>query len=191
MFVNEALRVMKIFETEPLVLDTNPMSNCSRIDVSVPNFYQAQAIASLFNLSNTSNQFSFCARRDPSDKNCGIINLTSEKKSACKKVDEVFIKTLKKQISEFSVFLSKSWSPYTDTDDLAMVDINKYEMILSKKGLEGTFEIYHYLNILNGNKIELTIDDDSNLIMGSKINVEGFLKDLETESKNIQKMFSI
>jgi hypothetical protein len=192
-FPSDVSTIIRTFETESLNLDTNPMSNCSRIDVSTRDFYLVQAVSSLFNLSHSSNEYKFVVGRQIFDRNRGYISLCTLSKRAGEKVNDIYMKTLKKGIYEFSRSLPQSWTTYSPKNDEedCFTSVQQYETAISKRALDGTYSIYSYLNWLNGNKINVSRVEEDDLLAGSKKDVEGFLTYLSQTAESIQKELAV
>lgn len=192
MFSADLIRAIRYFENENLQLDSNIMSRCSRIDMLFPDFYQAQAIGSLFKLCNPSKDYDFLFKKQEANKNRGVVTILADPTETGKKVDSVFMSTLKKILVNFSNDLSQSWGPYSSNNEdndfySDLMDIQQYETAISKKSKDGTYAIYYYLNKLNGGKVTLGTSDESDQIAGSKKEVEEFLNCLKTVGEEVQK----
>ena len=184
MFASDIAVVVQTFKYELLHLDTNIMSKCSRVDVSLTNFYCAQAIASLFELCKPSKRYSFVSDHDKKDKNGGYISIVTTTTDAGNAVDPKFLDLLKNRVLTVGSTLSKSWLLFPDKMIDNFTDLTESEKILYKENGTGLYLTLFYLNLEGKTGIQVNVSGDSSnnniIIAGSTASINKFLNYIDS-----------
>lgn len=201
MFSSNVAEVVRSFGNSTLQLDPHPICPCSRISITLPDFFLTKAIESILMFSNTSKQYSFAVRRHDTNRNQGIISICAHQSESGEKVNSVFLKTLKNAVCNFSETLSHSWVPYENVrdDSFTSIDnIDELEVAISKEAKEGTYALYSQLIRNKPYRVDLGSscsfsknDDGVDIIAGSKKDVDAFLDDLCVIGKSIQEELAV
>jgi hypothetical protein len=191
------IHVIQTFENEPFKEAKGFLGQISRIDIILPSLFQAQAIGGLLKEATPSDsQYNFFCFRPESNQDLSIISLCANVNQTGKKVDAVFTKTFKQNLSNFLSSLSSNWvqrskeEPELSDDSFLLINLDS-EKIMSTKLIEGNDALYECLIEESKAKIELGSGFDNAYIAGSAEEINKFLSYLHSLGEDFQKKIKI
>lgn len=190
MFAQQVNDSLQHFEVEFFQLSFNIVENCSSIKLHLTDFYLAQALSCLFKLCNFTDEYLFeYGKNDKIVDNKGYIKLATLKGRAGQQVDSQFFNQLKKNVADYVLSFNQCWVPYkVDDEEFLSFDTSDNEIILCKPYEEGIYAILYYLRKDSECNIKIDHSEKSDVIMGSKYEIDNFLEYLNVIGKEMQSL---